>query len=395
MFLASFVPLVLCAQTPVAAVPLPAPVPRDAGVYHFATGTWTAPDAAAPASASASLYCNTVPGSFFEPFGSETEERVDFGRIPSRSSVPVAGSSDAYIVDCLRFSYCTSAPTGAVDLTLRFYERFDPTGCPNPAGTLVAEIDAPPGLPGATGSGTVACWVVSLDLSNSSLEFTLLGDADGTFDSDPATDSFGIGVQFNDLSAGPAGVLYGGDCGSSSDACAGLGTDDYFFVRDGAAMACRNLGGCPSAPEASIWIELLGRGIGNLGTRYCDGAANSAGPGARMLVEGSTVVSDNDVTLRAAGCPAGVSGLFCFGSARTRAPFGDGSRCVGGTVRRVHPPVPTDGAGLAVSVLDLTAPPAAGWIAPGSTWAFQLWYQDAAAMGSGFNLSDGLEVAFQ
>jgi formylglycine-generating enzyme required for sulfatase activity len=44
---------------------------------------------------------------------------------------------------------------------------------------------------------------------------------------------------------------------------------------------------------------------------------------------------------------------------------------------------------------DLTAPPQpTGLIVNGSTWNFQAWYRDPAALGSGFNLSDGYEIAF-
>ena len=49
--------------------------------------------------------------------------------------------------------------------------------------------------------------------------------------------------------------------------------------------------------------------------------------------------------------------------------------------------------------LDLAAPPAnsgAGQITAGSTWNFQYWYRDPQLPGgSGFNLSDALQVLFR
>jgi hypothetical protein len=49
--------------------------------------------------------------------------------------------------------------------------------------------------------------------------------------------------------------------------------------------------------------------------------------------------------------------------------------------------------GSVQQALDFTLAPASD-IAVGTTWYFQLWYQDPAAGGAGFNLSDGLSVTF-
>ena len=385
--------IALLGQGPLVPMPEAAPAVRDAGTYHVATGTWTRARRSANAPVSSSLYCNLFPGGLYFPAPSESTELIDFGRVPSRSSpAPDAGSSDAYIVDCFTFNYCTSSPV--VDVTWRFYDAFSAGQCPGAAGDLVARIEAPAALPGSSAPGVLSCWLVTLDLSGTTLEFPLFGDGDGDFDGSLDEDSFGFSVQFNDLSDGPAGVVLGGDCGAGAF-CGGLGTDDYFFLDDGLSSSCTNVGGCPAATEASFSLQLSGRDAGNLGTNFCLGAPNSTGRGARMLAAGSDRVVDNELTLRAARCPASTAGLFYFGPGQAQAPFGDGLRCVSGSTARIQPPVVTSPEGLATRALDLTSGPAAARIVPGSTWNFQFWYRDGAAMGSGFNTSDGLQVAFQ
>jgi len=78
-------------------------------------------------------------------------------------------------------------------------------------------------------------------------------------------------------------------------------------------------------------------------------------------------------------------------------PFGEGVRCVGGSIFRLRPPVVTDATGAASLQVDFTqgAPSSgSGAILPGSTWYFQFWHRDKAAGGSGFNLSNGLKTTF-
>jgi formylglycine-generating enzyme required for sulfatase activity len=95
--------------------------------------------------------------------------------------------------------------------------------------------------------------------------------------------------------------------------------------------------------------------------------------------------------------PAGQMGIFFYGPNQDMVPFGDGYRCVGpGSLGlfRLYPPSST-GSGTMTYTADLTAPPQpTGLIVNGSTWNFQAWYRDPAALGSGFNLSDGYEIAF-
>lgn len=132
-----------------------------------------------------------------------------------------------------------------------------------------------------------------------------------------------------------------------------------------------------------------------LGTPYCVAAPNSVGPGASISGMGTDVVASDGFTLLADGLPSGVFGLFYFGPNQIRVPFGDGFRCVGGVTARLQPPAQTSAFGTAARTVDLNAPPAAGIVAPGVVSNFQLWYRDVPGGPSGFNLSDGLQVAWQ
>ncbi len=99
----------------------------------------------------------------------------------------------------------------------------------------------------------------------------------------------------------------------------------------------------------------------------------------------------NSFTLFAAPVPASQPGLFYFGPLQIEGPFGDGNRCVGGSIHRL-PVVFSDVTGVLQHSLDFTG--AASAITPFTVWNFQAWFRDPAAGGSSFNLSDGLEILF-
>jgi len=130
---------------------------------------------------------------------------------------------------------------------------------------------------------------------------------------------------------------------------------------------------------------------------YCVGAPNSAGPGASIGSTGALSISANGFNLTASGCPANRTGLFFYGRTRVQVPFGNGFRCVGGSIFRLNPALTTSSTGTALRHLDFTQPPAnggPGHITPFSTWNFQLWYRDPAAGGANTNASNGLSATF-
>lgn len=137
--------------------------------------------------------------------------------------------------------------------------------------------------------------------------------------------------------------------------------------------------------------------ISDLSENYCAATYNSTGAAASMAASGSFDVAANDLVLHASSAPPGQLGLFLYGGAQNAVLFGDGLLCVGaGGAGLVRLPVGmVDAGGVLTTPLDNSSWGApATQITPGSTWYFQAWFRDMPAGGSGFNLSDGLEVTF-
>jgi len=124
---------------------------------------------------------------------------------------------------------------------------------------------------------------------------------------------------------------------------------------------------------------------------YCSVNPNSTGAGATLVSTGSTNISANDLVLKASPVP-NEPGIFYYGPNQIETPFGDGYRCVGGTVRRL--PISFANGGTLSRVVNNNASYAAGFITAGSTWNFQAWFRDPDANGASFNLSNGLSLTF-
>ncbi|MDP6539755.1 MAG: S8 family serine peptidase [Planctomycetota bacterium] len=126
---------------------------------------------------------------------------------------------------------------------------------------------------------------------------------------------------------------------------------------------------------------------------YCISEPNSSGSAGEISATGSFVVGDNDLHLSAFGVAPSQPGLFYYGPNQVQFPFGNGFRCVGGTVVRL-PVINSDFAGDAAYDPDLTNLPPNGQITPGSTWNFQYWFRDPVAGGANFDFTDGVEIHF-
>ncbi|MBL8862554.1 MAG: hypothetical protein JNK02_11150 [Planctomycetes bacterium] len=124
---------------------------------------------------------------------------------------------------------------------------------------------------------------------------------------------------------------------------------------------------------------------------YCVTSPNSVGPGALMGYQGSPRISDNNFELIASGLPTNSVGIFFYGQGTTQTAFGNGFRCVSGTIYRLQI-VSADFIGDARFALNYNTLP--GPVAAGEVWNFQYWYRNPAGGGAGFNLSDGLSVTF-
>jgi len=130
-----------------------------------------------------------------------------------------------------------------------------------------------------------------------------------------------------------------------------------------------------------------------LGQNYCGPAVpNSSGDPAEIHACGSASVASNDLLLRAEPVP-NQPGIFFYGPQQANVPFGNGTLCIAGQVGRLD--VVNATGNVMTFLLDNTSPPsAATQITAGSTWNFQAWFRDPAALGAFFNLSNGLSVVF-
>jgi len=128
-------------------------------------------------------------------------------------------------------------------------------------------------------------------------------------------------------------------------------------------------------------------------TSYCVGAPNSVGSGAVMDHAGTVSLGINNLTLLCTGCPPNTAGVFFYGPQQTQVAFGNGFRCVGGSITRTGPTA-ASGGGIAARNINFAAFPFNTTISAGSTQNFQFWYRNAAAGGAGFNLSNGLSIRF-
>lgn len=155
-------------------------------------------------------------------------------------------------------------------------------------------------------------------------------------------------------------------------------------------------------PEAApVGIPLLGQeDSGGHATNYCQATPNSFGTTARIGCTGSLALDDGSFTLTVTGCPPVSTsfGMFTFGESQYNAPFGNGYLCVSpfnpGIFRMA---VQSLGPAMLTCSM-LSRPSEFDLFEPGSSWNFQFWYRNPAALTGGapstFNLSDGLHVEF-
>lgn len=132
--------------------------------------------------------------------------------------------------------------------------------------------------------------------------------------------------------------------------------------------------------------------------RFCPGAVNSTGVGARIAARGTTHVASASLWLDAFDAPAGSLGMFVYGQPGSAFPYGSGQLCLSPLapgIARTATIGAFDAAGRRLSVeLPYASLPAHAPILAGSTWAFQCVYRDIAAAGPTFNVTDAIQLAF-
>jgi len=137
----------------------------------------------------------------------------------------------------------------------------------------------------------------------------------------------------------------------------------------------------------------------SLGGEYCPSTPNSSGASASTHGIGSSVISDDDLTLVALGLPTGEYGYFLMSATQGFVPhFGgsDGNLCLGGKIYRFNVPpagkvLNSDVEGVFAFKPNLAGLPQGVVFMPGETWNFQSWFRDVFSS----NTSSGLSIMFQ
>ncbi|MEZ6017258.1 MAG: hypothetical protein R3F49_19245 [Planctomycetota bacterium] len=209
----------------------------------------------------------------------------------------------------------------------------------------------------------------------------------------------------------PAGIYRSGDC--PNNWC----TDEYSqFTWDpnGSTNGGTPITGAPNDPTPGTQNYLSPTcmtaassgscaGAGNIGTAYCVANPNSTGGTGVTTAAGSTMVSNNSVTLNATGLP---NNAFAFFLTSRDAGFianpggSQGNLCLAGSIGRYVGPGQIQNSGAAGSVqlaIDLTQiPQPTGFasVLAGDTWRFTCWHRDVVGGTALSNFSNGLEIAF-
>jgi len=127
-----------------------------------------------------------------------------------------------------------------------------------------------------------------------------------------------------------------------------------------------------------------------LGTSHCTAGVNGYTTEARILPEGSSSVSANALSFWCQAFPGASPGILIASRTQASVPFGDGTRCVGGSIARLGSAFASNRvATYAVNFLT----PQGQLVAPGTTWNYQVFYRDNTLPGgTGFNLTDGVSI---
>lgn len=121
------------------------------------------------------------------------------------------------------------------------------------------------------------------------------------------------------------------------------------------------------------------------GVPYCRNEANSTGVPGRLTLTGSSSLGLNNLSLEASDLPSGEKAAFFVGFGPERRRNGDGFLCIASPIAHTSPPVIIDQNGKASLDLNIGS---VGLLVGKSLYA-QCVYQDSAALGAGFNFTNG------
>lgn len=136
---------------------------------------------------------------------------------------------------------------------------------------------------------------------------------------------------------------------------------------------------------------------GNVGAPHA-GCANSFGSSGKLVATGRASLALDSVTLVGTGMTNGAS-LYFQGTARAAlggSVFGDGLRCVAGTIVRLGQAVGVGGASQYPGAGDQSVS-ARGLVSAPTTRVYQGWYRNSASFctTSTFNLTNGWEIVWE
>jgi len=142
-------------------------------------------------------------------------------------------------------------------------------------------------------------------------------------------------------------------------------------------------------------LDWVANGVGACDVAsYCRSTPNTYSNGAAIGANGSTSLFFNSFTLTATGVPPAHAGRFAMSRQQGSMPFGDGTLCLAGVVRR-YPIVLADTDGVATYTVDFGDVAQPGWlITAGSTWNFQLIFRDPIGGPLTFNTSNAIQATF-
>ncbi|MCC6409446.1 MAG: hypothetical protein IT453_19965 [Planctomycetes bacterium] len=346
---------------------------KHAGVFDLRTGKFVS----APAATSAlnTIYDNTC--SAFNSYSmASCEDFYDEGRVPE----VVFGGSQVWYPDhratMVEFGYCTSAPTGIVDIDWELYDTevgissacvFGVTAPPKFTAGLFSFQSSALGfpLPGSTASGSSACWIIAFTLGTSGVCLDSGANSADTFtfrfsQNNTPTQLGGGGsgpwLAGNPVASAPGGGTFhyppGIDPNTGAPCGHGLDTQDQFWINtdgsagggmavscpgggSGLATGCYWFGGFPANPFASIYLRIEGDGsCANTGnaTTYCTAKVNSLGCTPLVGWKGLPSVSGcstSSFDLIASNLIGNKFGVWFYGTSGLQGvPFQGGFLCV-------------------------------------------------------------------
>ncbi len=175
-------------------------------------------------------------------------------------------------------------------------------------------------------------------------------------------------------------------------------------VSGGLTLQFAVVNGANNGSLAQVFLDDVAITPPGLGVNYCTANANSLGLAASMSAQGSSVASDNNLTLAAADLVSNSFGFFLTSRSTGLATNPGGSQgnlCLGGSIGRyvgAGQIQQADSTGTITLPLDLTMiPQPTGFVAAtsGDTWSFQAWYRDSIGGQATSNFTDGLTINFQ